>query len=153
METDCVIVRNSVQQMIADLSEISISRSPEVLSDTKSQALFRKLTHRISSEPARLQTDAKGLITSVNPAFTRLCGHSFEEMKGRKPGAVLQGPESSRESIEILRRAIRHGVPCVTELVNYHKNNTPYRVRIDLRPMVSASGEIIGFEAEEHQLA
>jgi hypothetical protein len=73
-------------------------------------------------------------------------------MKGRKPGAMLQGPESSRESIEILRHAIRNGVPCVTELVNYHKNNIPYRVRIDLRPMLSDSGKVIGFEAEEYLL-
>ena len=152
MEADCVIIQNTAQQMIADLSEISISRVPESLSDTKSRALFKRITRRISSEPARLQTDAKGLITSVNPAFTRLCGHTFDEMKGRKPGAVLQGPESSRESIETLRHAIRLGVPCVTELVNYHKNNIPYRVRIDLRPMLSASGKVIGFEAEEYLL-
>lgn len=152
METDCVKIQNAVKKMIADLSEISISRVPEGLSDRKSQTLFKKITRRISSEPARLQTDAKGFITSVNPAFTRLCGHTFEEMKGRKPGAVLQGPESSRESIESLRHAIRFGVPCVTELVNYHKNNTPYRVRIDLRPMLSDSGKVIGFEAEEYLL-
>ncbi len=138
--------------MISDLSEISISWVPEGLSDRKSQTLFKKITRRISSEPARLQTDAKGLITWVNPAFTRLCGHTFEEMKGRKPGAVLQGPESSRESIEILRHAIRLGVPCVTELVNYHKNNIPYRVRIDLRPLLSDFGKVIGFEAEEYLL-
>ena len=138
--------------MISDLSEISILWVPEGLSDRKSQTLFKKITRRISSEPARLQTDAKGLITWVNPAFTRLCGHTFEEMKGRKPGAVLQGPESSRESIEILRHAIRLGVPCVTELVNYHKNNIPYRVRIDLRPLLSDFGKVIGFEAEEYLL-
>lgn len=138
--------------MISDLSEISILWVPEGLSERKSQTLFKKITRRISSEPARLQTDAKGLITWVNPAFTRLCGHTFEEMKGRKPGAVLQGPESSRESIEILRHAIRLGVPCVTELVNYHKNNIPYRVRIDLRPLLSDFGKVIGFEAEEYLL-
>lgn len=150
--TDCVKIQYTFKKMIADLSEISISRVPEGLSDRKSQTLFKKITRRISSEPARLQTDAKGLITLVNPAFTRLCGHTFEEMKGRKPGAVLQGPESSRESIETLRHAIRNGVSCVAELVNYHKNNIPYRVRIDLRPMLSASGKVIGFEAEEYLL-
>jgi|LauGreSuBDMM15SN_2_FD.fasta_scaffold285887_1 PAS domain S-box-containing protein len=139
--------------MIFDLSESSLPQNPDAISDRKSNSLLKKINRRIYSEPARLRTDVNGFITWVNPAFTRLCGHTFSEMKGRKPGSLLQGPKSSPESIEILRHAIRHGVPCVVELVNYHKNNIPYRVRISLRPLLSESCEIIGFEAEEYQLA
>ena len=139
----------TLQKMISDLTEVTISDGCDGWAPRKSSAIFDKLQQRIASEPARVQTDAKGHIISVNPAFIQLCGHNFEDLKGRKPGTILQGPESSRESIEILREAIRHRIPCVTEIVNYHKNQTPYRVRIDLRPLFTESGELTGYEAEE----
>lgn len=152
MNAPCVIEDQAIQKMIADLSEITISDVSEDLDSKQTRAIFDKLQHRIASEPARVQTDPHGHITSVNPAFIQLCGHNFEDLKGRKPGSILQGPESSRESIEILREAIRHQTSCVTEIVNYHKNQTPYRVRINLRPLFSESGELTGYEAEERQL-
>lgn len=149
MNNPCVNEEQALQVMIADLTEMTISDVCEGLGSNQSRAIFDKLQHRIASEPARVQTDPHGHITSANPAFIQLCGHNFEDLKGRKPGSILQGPESSRESVEILREAIRHQIPCVTEIVNYHKNQTPYRVRIHLRPLFSESGELTGYEAEE----
>ncbi|MFZ9963956.1 MAG: PAS domain-containing protein [Terrimicrobiaceae bacterium] len=142
----------ALQKMIADLSEITISEDCADLGPMQSRSIFKKLQLRISSEPARVQTDTEGRIISVNPAFIQLCGHDFEDLKGRKPGSILQGPQSSHESIKILRNAIRNRIPCTTEIVNYHKDRTPYRVRVHLRPLFSESGELTGFEAEERQV-
>jgi PAS domain S-box-containing protein len=147
--TPCVNEEQALQKMIADLTEITISDDCGDLGSTRSCEIFQKVQRRIADEPAKVQTDAEGRITSVNPAFIQLCGHNFEDLKGRKPGSILQGPESSRESVGILREAIRQQIPCTTEIVNYHKNQTPYRVRIHLRPLFADSGELNGYEAEE----
>lgn len=138
--------------MIADLSDIPVCGIPGSLTEARSRSILESLMDRIGSEPARIHTDPEGRITAINPAFSQLCGHTFEDLKGRKPGAVLQGPKSSRESVQALRDAIRRCVPCVTELVNYHKNRSTYRVRIDLRPEFSESGGHLGFTAEERKL-
>jgi hypothetical protein len=37
-------------------------------------------------------------------------------------------------------------------MVNYHKNQTTYRVQIELAPQFNLLGELEGFEAVEHKL-
>ena len=107
---------------------------------------------RIDSAPARVTTDREGCITSINPTFSRLCGFSFHEIRGRKPGSFLQGEETNPVDVELIRQAVRCGNPCVTELVNYHKDGTRYRVRIEMRPLRDGAGKIFGFEATETKL-
>jgi PAS domain S-box-containing protein len=80
-------------------------------------------------------SDPQGLTVWVNGAFTDLCGYPLEELQGRKPGSLLQGPRTEPASVEALRQAVRNRTPVVRELVNYHKDGHPYRVEIDLRPV------------------
>jgi PAS domain S-box-containing protein len=152
MNSPSVSETKALQQMIADLTDFHSHGVSDGLSETRSNSILENLIGRITSEPARVFTDTKGRITCINPAFSQLCGHSFEGLKGRKPGPMLQGPKSSKDSIEALRQAIRNQVPCVTELVNYHKDRSTYRVRIHLKPLFSDSGELTGYQAEERKL-
>ena len=41
---------------------------------------------------ALVVTNAAGLLEWVNPAFTDMCGYTLDELRGRKPGQLLQGP-------------------------------------------------------------
>ena len=138
-------------QMIADLSEI-MSGGSNGLAAPKRRFILEKIRLRLDSEPARVVTDSEGCITHINPAFTELCGHSFADLKGKKPGTMLQGPESCPKSVAQLRRAIRRREAVSTELVNYHKDRSTYRVRIDLRPLFAPDGKFTGFEAEERKV-
>ena len=152
MNTPVVNEIKALAKMIADITDMPAHGVSRELKDTRSDLIFQNVMSRIDSEPARVCTDAEGRINAINPAFSELCGHTFQDLKGRKPGTVLQGPESSKQSIEALRQAIRLHEPCVTELVNYHKDRSAYRVRIDLRPVFSDSGELTGYVAEERKL-
>jgi PAS domain S-box-containing protein len=108
---------------------------------------------RIEAEPARVFTDEKGEIIAINPAFSNLCGYTFGEIKGKKPGTFLQGPATTPESIAILRTAIQTGTPCVTEVLNYHKDKSVYRVQIELQPWADESSSLKGFMAIERKLS
>jgi PAS domain S-box-containing protein len=152
MSSSGVNQSQAIHQMIADLSEISTTGFSQGLGFTERRSMLEKLRDRIESEPARVVTDAEGRITAINPAFTELCGHCFEDLKGRKPGTILQGPLSSSKSVEMLRKAIQNREPVTTELVNYHKDRSTYRVRIDLRPLFAPTGDLTGYEAREWKL-
>ena len=117
-------------------------------SETLSQVLMR-----IEAEPARVFTDEKGEIIAINPAFSNLCGYTFGEIQGKKPGTFLQGPATTPESIAILRTAIQTGTPCVTEVLNYHKDKSVYRVQIELQPWADESSSLKGFMAIERKLS
>jgi PAS domain S-box-containing protein len=142
-------------EMISDITDSSFSSNESKsasLTSVAAERIFESVLGRISEEPARVRTDAQGHVIQINPAFSGLCGYTFEEIRGRKPGSLLQGPETTTESVLALRNAIRSRQVCSVEMVNYHKNQTTYRVQIDLAPQFNLLGELEGFEAVEHKL-
>src|SRR5690606_31296410 len=80
-------------------------------------------------------TDAEGRIEWVNAAFTRTTGYTLDEVKGRKPGHVLQGPLTDPATVAELRQAERAGHACHVEILNYTKQGTPYWQVIDMQPV------------------
>ncbi|MFM8765114.1 MAG: PAS domain-containing protein [Spartobacteria bacterium] len=140
--------------MIADLSDSSVCEvSTFEAVPPCAERIFQAVLGRIAQEPARVRTDANGHVVDINPAFSGLCGYTFEEIRGRKPGSLLQGSETTEDSILALRNAIRSRESCSVEMVNYHKNQTTYRVQIDLSPRFNSFGELEGFEALERKLS
>jgi PAS domain S-box-containing protein len=140
--------------MVADLSDFPPREvSTLEVSTTAAERIFEAVLDRITQEPARVRTDANGHVVDINPAFSGLCGYTFEEIRGRKPGSLLQGSETTEDSILALRNAIRSRQSCSMEMVNYHKNQTTYRVQIDLSPRFNLLGELEGFEALERKLS
>jgi len=139
-------------RMIADLFECT-GAPTHGLNENVSALMLGNVLGLIDAEPARVVTDASGHVVSINPAFSRLCGFCFDEIRGRKPGSLLQGPATTLESIEVLREGIRNLKPCEVEMLNYHKDKTPYHVHIRLEPLVDAEGAHTGFVATETKLS
>jgi PAS domain S-box-containing protein len=143
-----------LRQVVAELTE---SLANLTLSTTSmrlpAEELRGDLLARIAAEPARVTTDRDGLLETINPAFTEMCGYRIEELRGRKPGHLLQGPDSDPAAIATLRAAIYSGTACEVELVNYHKDGSPYRVHILLEPVRDDRGILVGFRAIERKIA
>lgn len=115
-------------------------------------SLRGRILSRISAIPAMVTTDRDGKIIGFNTAFTALCGYTLEEVRGRRPGDFLQGPLTDPRDAAELGRAVREGVSVTREIVNYHKNGTPYRVLVKINPVYDADGEVAGFTAVERKL-
>lgn len=113
-------------------------RPPEILK--------KRILARVEAEPARVETDRDGGITLVNPAFSALCGFSFAEIKGQKPGSFLQGKKTDAETVSKLRQAIQEQKKHECVMINYHKNGSPYRVKLIVEP-VREKNEVTGFKA------
>jgi PAS domain S-box-containing protein len=92
-------------------------------------------------------TDELGLIDWVNPAFERRTGYALDEVRGRKPGTVLQGAETDPLAVDRLRSAIREQRATSEELLNYTKTGEPYWVMVNLTPVVDAAGRLERFIA------
>ncbi len=102
------------------------------------------------SDPVVL-TDAEGRVEWINAAFTAMCGYTLEEMKGLKPGDLLQGPDTDPAAVVTLHDAVALHRPASVELVNYRKNGEPYVVWITLHPLRDRDGRPAGFMAIERE--
>jgi len=105
------------------------------------------------AEPeALVRTDAAGLIEWVNPAFTAMCGYELAEIRGRKPGSFLQGPDTDPAAVKRLRAARNEGRAAEEIIWNYHRDGSRYRVRIHFRPVFDDAGSVHCFVARERAL-
>lgn len=109
----------------------------------------RRVLDLVNLVPPRVWTDLEGHVTEINSAFTGLCGYSYSEIGGRKPGTLLQGPDTDPANVAVLRDAVREGREAEVEMLNYHKDGTPYWVWIHVRPERDEQGNLTGFCAEE----
>ena len=99
-----------------------------------------------------LLTDPNGRITWVNRAFERTTGYSLDEAKGRKPGDLLQGPDSDPDTIRFMRERINRNESFTTEVLNYTRGGTRYWVRIACQPEHDPDGTLRGFTAIESNI-
>ena len=96
--------------------------------------------------------DKKGRIEWANTSFLKMSGYSKEEIIGRAPGELLQGPESNPEVILYLRNQIKKGLPFNCEIINYSKNKEKYWVRIQGQALYDKKGKIIKYFAIEEDV-
>jgi PAS domain S-box-containing protein len=93
-------------------------------------------------------TDAAGLTTWVNKAFTASTGYTLQDLLGHTPGSVLQGPGTSLEARGLLSSAVRENRECHgVELLNYRKDGSSFMARIDMEPQFDAARCLTGFIA------
>ncbi len=92
-------------------------------------------------------TDAEGHLEWVNTAFERMTGYTLAEVKGRKPGHFLQGPDTDPTAAAQMHRAVQAGERCYVEILNYTKSKHPYWQIVDMEPVHDASGKLINWIA------
>ncbi len=96
--------------------------------------------------------DPDGKIEWVNDTFTEMCGYHRDEIKGKKPGKLLQGKLTDTEQIAKMSQAIRAEKSCSVEVINYRKNGQAYWVAIDIIPLRSRKGKLKHFLALEKEI-
>lgn len=132
----------------------AVAAAPSVPAELKS----RILRHLGAPMPppeaeALVVANAGGLLEWVNPAFTQMCGYSLEELRGQKPGQILQGPRTDPAAVDRIRTELRARRPCHETLVNYHKDGTAYRADVRILPVLDDAGQVLWLVAKERRLA
>ena len=94
-------------------------------------------------------TNANKEIQWVNEGFTKISGYSSEEVLGKKPGDLLQGDLTDKETIVRIRDALSKELEFSETLINYHKNGEIYWLRLDCNPLYDENRVLTGFLAVE----
>jgi PAS domain S-box-containing protein len=90
-------------------------------------------------------TDAERRVVWVNKAFTHNTGYSVDEVKGKVPGRVLQGPITDRGTVNFMRKSLKREQPFECEVQNYRKNGETFWMRIQVQPLYNDDGSVGGY--------
>ena len=110
-------------------------------------ARLAELASRTSN--AVIVAELDGTIAWVNEGFTRMTGWPSAEVIGKRPGQLLQGPDTDRATVAKFREALAAREPVELELLNYRKDGEQFWVHIELRVSRNTQGQPTGFIAVE----
>ena len=96
-----------------------------------------------SSNDAILSKTLDGVITSWNPAATRIFGYSAEEMLGQSVLCLFPAERLGEETL-ILQKIARGERVDSFETVRLHKSGRPISVSVTVSPVRNAAGRIVG---------
>jgi len=104
------------------------------------------------TDNAVVLTDPAGLVVWVNEGFTRQTGYTLEEVQGRTPGSVLQGPGTDAATVRRIGERLRRGEGFTEEILNYGKDGREYWLAIEMQPIRDDDGRIVNFMAIESDI-
>lgn len=80
-------------------------------------------------------TDRDRRIIWTNQAFEQMTGYCLNDVAGRRPGEFLQGADTDPDTIADIREALKQGEGFDRDLLNYHRDGTPFWVRVVCSPV------------------
>jgi diguanylate cyclase (GGDEF)-like protein/PAS domain S-box-containing protein len=125
-----------------------LSLSPAVVANAQVDHGFANammLMAAVQSEKALVVTDAFGVIRWVTPAFCQLTEYSMNEMLGRTPGALLQGPQTNPQTVSYLSQRLKAHLPCQVRVLNYTRSGKPFHLELDIQPVFGPKHKLLGF--------
>ncbi|MDY7540003.1 PAS domain-containing methyl-accepting chemotaxis protein [Undibacterium sp. 5I1] len=90
-------------------------------------------------------TDPDGWCEYVNSGFTKLTGYQSEEILGKKPGKLLQGPHTDQATISRIRAKLHAKEAFYEQILNYTKNGDPYWISLSINPVFDKNGNVKKF--------
>src|SRR5665647_1410547 len=115
------------------------------------ELLILQSTALNASANAIVITHRDGHIEWVNPAFTKLTGYTFEEVKGANPRSLKSGKHDA-VFYKNLWDTILAGEIWQGEIINKRKDGSEYTEEMTITPVKAQNGEIIHFIAIIHEI-
>jgi PAS domain S-box-containing protein len=111
------------------------------------QALVRLRQAVDASGEVVFMTDSAGLITLINPEFTRLYGYTEEEVVGKVTPRILKSGTTQPEDYAIFWKTILGKRVARSEVTNQTKEGQLVSVESSVNPILDEHGNITGFLA------
>jgi PAS domain S-box-containing protein len=92
-------------------------------------------------------TDAAGRVEWVNEAYVKDTGYALDELRGRTPGAVLQGPETDPATRRFIRERLAQQSAFSATVLNYRKSGKKVWLAMDVTPVRNEAGQLTQYVA------
>jgi len=96
-------------------------------------------------------TDSDGIITFINPEFTKIYGYGKDEVVEKASYKILRSYEVSKEEHETLKKKIFNRQVVKSKLLNKTKDGRLLRIIDYTNPIIDNKNNLIGFLAIQHE--
>lgn len=96
-----------------------------------------------------IRTDTQRCITWVNDAYLALTGYTYDEVIGKKPGALSHCPQTDQKEVARIMAAMDAGRAASATLLNRSKTGRLYWINLDIQPLYDDKHQLEGFQAIE----
>jgi diguanylate cyclase (GGDEF)-like protein/PAS domain S-box-containing protein len=76
----------------------------------------------------------------MNLAYSQQTGYALEDLLGKDPGELLQGPETCRETAKRIKTACRQLREIRVDILNYRADGQPFWVDLKITPIFNSEG-------------
>jgi len=87
----------------------------------------------------------------VSDEFETQTGYPPEEVLGRNC-RFLQGPDTDPEAVKAINDALTSEEPIEIDILNYHKDGTPFWNRLRIRPLFDDGGKVLYFAGAQNPI-
>lgn len=98
---------------------------------------------------AVILTDAERRILWVNQDFEFVTGYSIGEVIGRKPGQILQGPQTEPDVVQRIRDGLASEQVFKESITNYRKDGEAYSCTLVIHPIHDSNNKLVNYLAFE----
>lgn len=106
----------------------------------------------LEKEQIIVVTDVHLNIIHTSHNMVHMNGYTPSEVIGKNP-KMFQGSLTSKETTNYISTCIKAKRPFEAVIINYHKNGTPYKCRIQGKPVFNKKGTLVNFIAFERKVA
>jgi two-component system sensor histidine kinase UhpB len=118
---------------------------------TLKELLILKKAVEASGEAVFL-TDREGIITYVNPQFTKLYGYQAEEVVGKSTPRILKSRRMTDQDYERFWDTLVSGQVVTGEFINKCKDGKLITIQGSANPITNQNGDVIGFLAIQRDI-
>lgn len=140
----CFTRENGEQRTISFFRDISERYEKERALQESLNALNLRNQALGSISQGVLITGPDRLINYANDAFVTMTGYSVSEIAGL-PCSILQGPDTSADTVKKMRAALEAEKPFHAEILNYRRDGTPFWNDLSITPVFGDDGELTQF--------
>jgi PAS domain S-box-containing protein len=94
-----------------------------------------------------LVCDSMGRIEWVSSNFVKTTGYSSSEAIGKRPGELLEGPETDPQTSMYIKNQAMKGLPVNAEILNYTKDGQKRWIKVHGQALHSKEGEVLKYYA------
>ncbi len=86
--------------------------------------------------------DANNHVTWVNDAFEKITGYNLEDLKGKRLGDLISGPETDLELLAKIRKLIKQHQSFTVDILAYRKDSKPIWLSVYNTVILDEQGEV-----------